>query len=146
MYNLVYCGLPSQIYNFFQFLWTLLKPLGLDVNLENLVSPSTTFNCLGIMINTETRTISVVSDMLSEIIATCQDGKNKKVCSKRQLQSLWGSLLCISKCVIPARNLNGMLQLLRDNHVGTSFTLVSELERLDYNERLELVCTVPETI
>ena len=60
--------------------------------------------------------MSVPPDRLDSIIDMCSQWKNKKFCSKRQLQSLLGSLLYVSKCVKPAHTfLNCMLMLLRDN-------------------------------
>ena len=80
------------------------------------MAPSTSLVCLGILINTETRTMSVPPVKLDSIIDMCSQWQNKKFCSKRQLQSLLGSLLYVSKCVKPARTfLNRMLMLLREN-------------------------------
>ena len=58
--------------------------------------------------------MSVPPEKLKCITDMCHEWQNKKVCSKRQLQSLLGSLLFISKCVKPARVfLNRMLEFLR---------------------------------
>ena len=70
--------------------------------------------CLDILVNSETRTMSVPPEKLESITTMCHEWQNKKSCSKRQLQSLLGSLLLISKCVRPARVfLNRMLEFLR---------------------------------
>ena len=60
--------------------------------------------------------MSVPPDKLDSIMDMCCQWKTKKFCSKRQLQSLLGSLLYVSKCVKPACTfLNRMLMLLREN-------------------------------
>ena len=115
--DLIYTGLPSNIHNSFQFLLKLLEELGLDISHKKLVSPSTSVVCLGIRIDTVNRTLSIPDTKLKEIVNICKSWVSKTYCSKRQLQSLLGTLLYISKCVKPARFfLNRMLALLRHNH------------------------------
>ena len=101
--DLICCRLPSNIHQSFETLLQLLTHLGLTINPKKLVAPSTSLICLGILINTETRTMAVPPDKLDSIINMCSQWKNKNFCSKRQLQSLLGSLLYASKCVKPAR-------------------------------------------
>ena len=111
--DVLYCGLPSNIYKTFAFLSDVLYQLGLKNNPERLVEPSTSVVCLGILIN---RIMSIPPDKLQEIIQSCHEWHTKLFFSKRQLQSLLGSLLYIYKCVRPARVfLNHMLTLLIDN-------------------------------
>ena len=76
--------------------------------------------CLGIQINTVARTISIPSGKVQEIVKLCASWSSKTYCSKRDLQSLLGSLLYISKCVPPSRCfLNRMLAPLQENiHVS----------------------------
>ena len=60
--------------------------------------------------------MSIPPDKLDSIMDMCCQWKTKKFCSKRQLQSLLGSILYVAKCVKPARMfLNRMLMLLREN-------------------------------
>ena len=125
--DLIYCDLPSKIYPAYKFLLQLLPKLGLDINKKKLVPPTTSMICLGIMVNSETRTMSVPHEKLQSIAAMCHEWQNKKFCSKRQLQSLLGSLLFISKCVRPARVfLNRMLQFLRLMGTQKTVTLSPE--------------------
>ena len=113
--DLIYCGTPSTIFRAYEMLSSLLLQLGLHISAKNLVPPSTSVICLGILIDTETRTMSVPSEKLHNISDLCSQWQNKTKCTKQQLQSLLGSLLYISKCVKPARAfLNRMLQFLRD--------------------------------
>ena len=112
--NLIYCGLPSNIHQSFETLLELLTQLGLAINPKRLVAPCTSLVCLGILINTETRTMSVPPDKLNNVTDMCQQWQTKQFCSKRQLQSLLGSLLYVTKCVKPARTfLNRMLMVFR---------------------------------
>ena len=67
--DLLYCGLPSSIYKSFAFLSDLLHQLGLKVNPKKLAEPSTSVVCLGILINTEERTMSIPPDKLQKIMA-----------------------------------------------------------------------------
>ena len=130
MDDLIYCDLPSKIYQAYEFLLQLLPKLGLDINTKKLVPPTTSMICLGILVNSETRTMSVPPEKFKSIADMCHEWQNKKSCSKRQLQSILGSLFFISKCVKPARVfLNRMLEFLR--HMGTQkmATLTSEFFR-----------------
>ena len=43
--DLLYCGLPSNIYKSFVFLSDLLHQLGLEINPNKLVEPSTSVVC-----------------------------------------------------------------------------------------------------
>ena len=88
--ELIYCDLPSKIYPAYQFLLQLLPKLGLDINEKKLVPPTTSMICLGILVNSETRTMSVPPEKLQSITGMCHDLQNKKFCTKRQLQSLLG--------------------------------------------------------
>ena len=57
--NLLYRGLPSNIYKSFAFLSDLLHQLDLKINPNKVVEPSTSVVCLGSFINTEGRTMSI---------------------------------------------------------------------------------------
>ena len=128
--DLIYCDLPSKIYQAYQFLLELLPKLGLDINTKKLVPPTTSMICLGILVNSETRTMCVPSEKLASIADICHTWENKVTCSRRQLQSLLGSLLFISKCVKPARVfLNLMLVFLRSMKKQRIATLSSEFFR-----------------
>ena len=107
-------GLPSVTRKAFPELQSLVRQLGFDVSVKKLVAPSTQVNCLGIIVDTKKYTVSVPHEKLAEIIKHCNHWKNKPSCTKRELQSLLGRLLYISKCVKASRYfLNRMLALLR---------------------------------
>ena len=122
--DLIYIGLPSKIHESYAFLLSLLQDLGLEVSQKKLVPPSTEVVCLGILINTVDKTISIPSEKLQEIKVMCETWKHKKSCTRTQLQFLLGSFLYITKCVRPARSfLNRMLQVLRDHSQVSPFPL-----------------------
>ena len=125
--DLIYTGLPSHIHESFAFLQKLLQDLGLQISLKKLVAPSTSVVCLGILIDTVTRTISIPQGKLQEIVQLCNQWSTKTYSSKKDLQSLLGSLLYITKCIKPARYfLNRMLHLLRQNHNNNKILLNTE--------------------
>ena len=71
---------------------------------------------MGILVDITNRTTSISSEKLSQIIETCSAWSTKTYCSKRDLQSLLGSLLYITKYVKPVQYfLHCMLILLREN-------------------------------
>ena len=123
--DLIYTGLPSEIHASYNFLKHLLSQLGLDISIKKLVPPSTSVTCLGIQIDTVKRTVCIPPGKLQEIVDLCKKWASKTYCSKKDLQSLLGSLLYITKCVAPARSfLNRMLQLLRDNAYVSKILLI----------------------
>ena len=127
---LIYVGLPSKIDAAFDFLMSLLSDLGLEVSTKKLVVPSTSVVCLGILIDSQERTISIPPEKLNQIANLCSLWTDKTYCSKRDLQSLLGHLLCIAKCIKPARIfLNRMLQTLRDNVDKTKILLTDTFFR-----------------
>ena len=91
-----------------------MTQLGLTVSTSKLVPPTTRAVCLGILIDTIQGTVAIPPEKLEVIRAMVKEWRGKKICTKRQLQSLLGSLLYIHKCVKPVRYfLNMMLMMLR---------------------------------
>ena len=125
--DLIYTGLPSEIHKSFAFLPQLLQDLGLEISAKKLVAPSTSVVCLGILIDTVHRTISIPPTKLQDIVHLCKNWSTKTYASKTDFQSLLGSLLYITKCIKPARYfLNRMLELLRQNYNNNKILLTSE--------------------
>ena len=94
-------------------LFQLLQELGFGISTKKLVKPCTKATCLGVEIDTENFTVSVPEEKLRNIKKICEYWQNKITCSKKELQSLLGSLLYISKCVKSSRFfLNRMLDTL----------------------------------
>ena len=122
--DLVYTGLSQDIHQSYSTLLGLLQELGLEISQSKLIAPTSCAVCLGIEINTVTKTLKIPSEKLQEIQQICLDFVFKSKVTKNQFQSLLGSLLYITKCVQPARFfLNRMLQLLRDNTTKSVITL-----------------------
>ena len=104
---------PSQAEDSFSTLDELLRDLGLDLSQKKLIYPTTRVLCLGVIIDTESFTISVPEDKLYDIRHTSMQWQDKTSCSKKELQALLGKLLYITKCVQASRPFhNRMLQLL----------------------------------
>ena len=70
--DLIYIGLLSKIHDSYAFLLSLLQDLGLQVSTKKLVPPSTEVVCLGILINTIHKTISIPPEKLQEIKNMCK--------------------------------------------------------------------------
>ena len=120
----------SQAGPSFQFLKALLTDLGFALCNKKMVPPTTKCTCLGIDLNTETFEASIPSDKLEKILKICFQWKDRATCKKRELQSLLGSLLYVSKCVHSSRPfLNRMLDLLRASNKLESINLNIEFKR-----------------
>ena len=104
----------------FDALTKLLQKLGLDISIKKLVQPATKVTCLGVEVDTENFTVAIPNEKVSEILKKCHQWTGKTHSTKKELQSLLGSLLYMSKCVRSSRMyLNRMLDTLR-SHVGTA--------------------------
>ena len=120
----------SQANPSFQCLKDLLLELGFALSDKKMVAPTTKCICLGIELDTETFTAAIPADKLEKISKMCQQWQHKVKCKKRELQSLLGSLLYISKCVHSSRPfLNRMLDLLRASHKHELVTLNVDFKR-----------------
>ena len=120
----------SQAESSFNTLYNLLGELGLDISKKKLVPPSTQALCLGVMINTENFTISAPDEKLAEIKEVCSQWQLRDHCSKRDLQSLLGRLLYVTKCVKASRPfLNRMLELLRQADRQEKIVLSEDFHR-----------------
>ena len=109
-------ALPSKINGTFNRLQTHLAELGLSISIKKLVPPSTNVTCLGIIVDTVELSTYIPIKKLQVIKEMCKQWSNKSVCTKKELQSLLGSLLYVAKCVKYAKFfLNRMLTLLCEN-------------------------------
>ena len=101
----------------FNLLCDTIVNLGLPLNKDKIESPNTTMVIMGIEIDTVRRTISIPPTKLDEIVQEVNAFDQKTYMYKRELQSLLGKLLYISKIVQLVRGfLNPMLQALRRMH------------------------------
>ena len=73
-----------------------------------------TLTIMGIDVNVDEKTLAIPAKEMREIVEKCEMFVNMTSFNKRQLQSLLGKLLYVSKVVKPARAfLNRMLNNLR---------------------------------
>ena len=114
----------------FETLTTLLQKLGLDISIKKLVQPATKVTCLGVEVDTEKFTVAIPDHKVAEILQKCNEWTNKTHSTKKELQSLLGSLLYISKCVKSSRAfLNRMLDTLRRHFSTDKIILDMEFHR-----------------
>ena len=117
--DLIYIGLPSEIHKAYQYLMDLLHKLGLEISTKKLVPSSICVTCMGIQIDTVSRKKYIYNKSIRKLVNCVTLGPPSGTAAKNPLpQSLLGSLLYITKCVMPARFfLTRMLALLRANHL-----------------------------
>ena len=123
-------ALPSTASKSFNRLHQMLLELGFDISDRKVVAPGTRVICLGVEICTTDFTVSIPPAKLAEISHMCKDWVNKTTCSKRDLQSLLGKLLYVTKCVRASRVfLNRMLDLLRSTGNQKTIHLTPDFRR-----------------
>ena len=106
---------PSNAQASYDTLVNLLQELRIPVSKSKLCPPSTKIICLGIHIDSVEATLSIPDEKLQEILKNCVDFLKLKKFTKRQLQSLIGSLMYVHKVVKPARYfVNRLLENLRN--------------------------------
>ena len=105
---------PSSGAEAYDHLGKLLHDLGLEENIPKACPPSVIQTVLGVLIDTENMTISVTNERMEEIKYLLGKWEKKRVCRKKELQSLIGKLCFICKCVRQSRIfLNRLLEVLR---------------------------------
>ena len=97
--DLLYVDTPTQIWDSYHYLFKLLHELGLEVSQSKLIPPSSQVICLGVLVDSVNKMLSIPGEKLQEILDMVQSWQDKKTCTKTQFQSLQGSLLYITKCV-----------------------------------------------
>ena len=117
---------PSTALKSFHRLHQILAELGFDISNHKLDPPSTRVICLDVEILTTDFTVSIPPAKLVKIIHISETWRDKDKCSKRDLQSLLGKLLYISKFVKVSRVfLTCMLDILRS--MGDQKSYISHL-------------------
>ena len=94
---------PATMWVSYKALLALMAQLGLTVSKKKLVPPATCVTCLDVMIDTVQSTIAIPPEKLATILSEVRQWLHRDVASKRQLQSIFGLLLNVYKCVRPAR-------------------------------------------
>ena len=122
-------GMPSVARRSYDALLDIMKQLGLTISEKKLVEPTTRAVCLGILVDT-VHTVAIPPEKLDVIRAMVKEWQGRKFCTKRQLQSLLGTLLYVHKCVKPARFfLNRMLETLRNASNPARVQLDSDFQK-----------------
>ena len=120
----------SQAHQSFDYLYNLLLDLGFDISEKKVVTPATKVTCLGVEINSENFTVSITEEKIQDILNICNMWSDKTHCTKRELQSLLGKLLYITKCVKSSCFfLNRMLELLRSSHKQDKIILTQDFKQ-----------------
>ena len=134
-------SVPSKIVKTFTRLQSLLSELGLSISTKKLVPPSTRVTCLGIVVDTVEFSTSIPVEKLQVIKDMCNQWGTKAICTRKELQSLLGSLLYVAKCVKYARFfLNRMLALLHGNTGSKIIKITKEFKQdLNWFQRFLLV-------
>ena len=98
----------------FEKMCSTVTDLGLPLNPDKVKSPNKVMDIMGIIVNVTNETLSIPAEKLRDITDICNSFHEKHTCTKKELQSLLGKLLCVSKIIKPARGfLNRMLCTLR---------------------------------
>ena len=107
-----------------------MTELGFEISEKKVVQPATKVTCLGVDIDTVEFTVSITPDKVTEILSECLSWVERNECTKKQLQSLLGKLLYVTKCVRISRPfLNRMLDLLRAADKVTKISLNMDFKR-----------------
>ena len=103
----------------FETLKEILHNIGLPLNHKKVFSPCATLDIMGIVVNIESCTFSITEEKITEISKNCIELFLRDRFTRRELQSLLGKLLYVSRCVAGScRFLNRMLHTLRLNHAN----------------------------
>jgi len=99
------CGVahPTVAQESFEKLSNLLSVLGLEESMEKSVSPGPVVEFLGVLFNSNTQTMEVTSERISEIRSLIDFWLAKSRATKKELQSPTGKLSFITKCVRGSR-------------------------------------------
>ena len=66
----------------------LILELGLPINGEKVVRPADSMTCVGIEVDAQKKTVRIPQEKMEEIVAECKNFTNKKVVTRKKLQSL----------------------------------------------------------
>jgi len=123
---------PEKSVENYEKLGNLLATLGLLESEEKAIFPSTRVEFLGVLFDSCSQTMEVTRDRLVEISELIGSWLEKKKASKRQLQSLIGKLVFVTRCVFASRIfISRMLSTLRSLKFQSSIFYVSKEFRKD---------------
>ena len=109
----------DQVDEAFQALKDILTNIRLPLNHNKVFSPCRKLDIMGICVDVKSCTFSIAPKKMAEIVRECISMFLLDTFTKRELQSLLGKLLYVSRCVSQSRRfLNRMLATLRVNHAS----------------------------
>ena len=82
--DLIYAGLPANIYESYTTLIKVLQDLGLEISPSKLVPPTTRAICLGIETDMVNRTLKIPTEKLHEVQDICRIFTSKSKAAKNQ--------------------------------------------------------------
>ena len=127
--DMIGCASKADADNQCNFLLGLLERLGFPISSKKLVRPTHLCNCLGIMIDTHSKTLFISHEKQQEIIEKCNHVQSQKTITKKQLQSVIGSIMFIHKCVKSCRYFtNRLLNALRES-TSNNITVDNNVQR-----------------
>ena len=114
----------------FNRLKALIQELGLPINDSKVVAPSDVMTCMGIEVNVVDKSVRLPHQKIQEISHVCDSFVGRRICKRRELQSLLGKLLYLAKIIVPARGfLNRMLSYLRGSNQSNNIYLGKDFKR-----------------
>ncbi|XP_055345768.1 uncharacterized protein LOC129593467 [Paramacrobiotus metropolitanus] len=118
---------PSLASKYIDLFVALTAELGIPLALDKAEGPSTKLPFLGITVDTASQTVSLPDGKLFEIVGLLNSWSARSSCTRKELQSLIGSLQFAARCV-PAGRLftRRMINLLSSGSVTGSINLCAE--------------------
>lgn len=101
--DLAAAEVPHRAQEAFEALGGLLADLGLKESVNKACPPSTTMMFLGICLDTLEGTLTIPQDKLQEIGRVLEEWTHKRSATRKEVQSLVGSLNFMAACVRPGR-------------------------------------------
>ena len=86
----------------FHTICDLITSLGLPLNADKVAPPDTRMDIMGIFVDVENKILTIPENKMKEVIECVESFVHKRIISKRELQSLIGKLVYISKVIKPA--------------------------------------------
>jgi hypothetical protein len=137
----------AECQNMLMCLIRLLRELGFNISWRKVVGPTQCLTFLGVQINTNTCSLSLGSDKLQQLKAQLQRFSNRKRATRKQLESLCGTLNWASYVVRGGRFfLRRILDLIKPLHQQQHKIRLSQAFYVDLQWWLSYVCVFNGTV
>ena len=118
---------PALAWYRYNTLTKILSLCGLLESPAKSCEPATVITFLGVLFNSISMTLEVTSDRMHDILCLLKVWVDKKLASKKEVQSLVGKLVFVASCVRPGRIfISRMLNFLREMPDETTLSLPIE--------------------